>query len=129
MARTEIQKRETAVPETVAEPRRPTVAPPVDIYENDDELLLLADLPGVSNESLHVRIENGELTVEGHWAGKAEGTLIGAGFPAVDYRRSFTVPDGIAADKVSAELKRGVLHIHLPKAEAYRPRQIKVKAE
>ncbi len=129
MARTDIEKRETAHPETYAEPRRPVVNPPVDIYENDDELLLLVDLPGVDKQSLNIRLENDELAIEGRWAIAEIGNALGVGFRPVDYERRFTVPATIQADKVGAELKAGVLHLRLPKAEAYKPRQIQVKGE
>lgn len=125
---TEIQRNEQEVPTAYAEARRPVVAPPVDVYENDHELLLVADLPGVDREHLNLRLENEELTIEGRWSLEEEGSLLAGSFRPMDYRRSFAMPQTIDAEKVSAELKGGVLRVHLPKAEAYRPRQIKVTA-
>ena len=93
------------------------VAPPVDVYENEAELLLVADLPGATHELLDIKIDPPELRFET----KAE---------AVDgpvYRRSFTIDERIDQSKVSAELKHGVLTIHLPKAEAVKPRRIAIR--
>ena len=83
----------------------PNVAPLVDIYENDDEILLHADMPGVENDKITVNVDNGTLTI-----------------------RSFSVPQTIDINKVDAELKDGVLRLHLPKSEAAKPRQIEIKA-
>ncbi|MCC6552083.1 MAG: Hsp20/alpha crystallin family protein [Polyangiaceae bacterium] len=108
--------------------QRPAVAPFVDIYENAEQILVVADLPGVTQEGLSIHLEKGELTFEAHRADAAE---VGpgqaqAGLP--DYRRSFIVPQGVELDKISADLKDGVLSIHLPKAAALKPRQIPITA-
>jgi HSP20 family molecular chaperone IbpA len=109
--------------------QRPVVAPFVDIYESPEQILVLADLPGVTQEGLSIHLEKGELSFEGRRADAAElGPSPGtASLPS--YRRSFLVPQGIDLDKISAEMKSGVLRIHLPKAAALKPRQIPIKAE
>lgn len=91
------------------------IAPHVDIYENEDHLLFLADVPGVTSDKLQVRLDNGTLSFEGATA-------------AFVYRRSFDVPHTIDAERVSAELKHGVVRITLPKAAAMRTRTIPIKA-
>lgn len=108
--------------------QRPVVAPFVDIYENTEQILVVADLPGVTQERLSIHLEKGELLFEGRRADAAElGPSPGvASLP--DYRRSFVVPQGIDLDKISAEMKSGILRISLPKAAALKPRQIPIKA-
>ncbi len=103
-------------------PEQPTFAPPVDIYENQDAILILADLPGVSTEGLSVHLEKDQLTIGAHRA------LGSSGEEALDYRRVFVVPRGIDADAISANLQNGVLRLSLPKPAALKPRQIEVKA-
>ncbi|WP_044245451.1 Hsp20/alpha crystallin family protein [Chondromyces apiculatus] len=108
--------------------QRATVAPRVDIHENADELLVVADLPGVLQDGLSVNLEKGELTIEGKRVDAARlvpGKDVGGLW---DYRRTFVVPRGIDAEKIAAELKDGVLFIHLPKSAAVKPRQIPVKS-
>jgi len=103
---------------------RPAVTPAVDIFENKDELLIVADLPGVGKDDLTLNLDKGKLTIEGYH--KASGDA-GDGV-AFDYRCMFAVPQGIDAERIVADLTAGVLRVHLPKSEALKPRQIDVKA-
>lgn len=104
------------------------LTPPVDIYENAEELLLVMDMPGVPQEGLKISLEKRELLVEGRKARPdGEGKAAPADIEAVDYRRSFVLPQGIDSEKVSAELQSGVLRVHVPKAATVKPRQIPVK--
>ena len=103
-------------------------APPVDIYENEGEVLLVADMAGVAKDNLTANFEKNTLTLEGKRELDAPGTAAKTAFESVEYRRVFSVPKGIDADKISAELKHGVLRLHLPKSAALKPRQIEVKA-
>lgn len=102
--------------------QRPTFAPPVDIFENKEEILIYADVPGVVSEALTVHLDNDQLTIE------ARREAAGAVARAIDYRRRFVVPRGIDADRISANLQDGVLKLTLPKPAAMKPRQITVKA-
>lgn len=97
------------------------VAPPVDVYENKDEILILADLPGVTKESLSIQLEKSELVITGPRPDSR-------GDDAFDFRRTFVVPQGIEAEKVTATLQNGVLRVVLPKPSALKPRQIAVTA-
>jgi len=106
--------------------QRPAITPPVDIYENSDELLVLADLPGVTKDQLSIHFDKGQLTLEGRRVGAVEGNLLASEFRPLDYKRTFLVPQGIDTDKISAELSNGVLRVHLPKAASLRPRQIDI---
>ncbi len=106
----------------------PTLIPRVDIYENDEEILLYADMPGVAREDITVHLDNGKLSLTGVRRMEHGGAPRLEEFGAVEYRRVFSVPQGIDIDKVNAELKDGVLCLHLPKSEAVRPKQIEIKA-
>ena len=106
-------------PEKMAE--RPTFAPPVDIFEDKDQILILADVPGVTTEGLAINLDRDKLTID------ARRPRSGAD-EALDYRRTFVVPQGIDADKISANLQNGVLRLVLPKPSSLKPRQIEVKA-
>jgi HSP20 family molecular chaperone IbpA len=116
--------------EALSERKRPipTVAPLVDILENDDEILLFADMPGVDKKDITINIDNGRLAL----SGVREVTTVGAAnweeFGDVEYRRTFSVPQSIDVARVNAELKDGVLLLHLPKSELAKPRQIEIKA-
>lgn len=104
------------------------VAPPVDVYENEHEFLVVADVPGVKAEDIQLHFDKGELRFEaiGHVVpAAAKGKLEFADF---HYRRAFQLPDFIDASGLTAELRQGTLHVHLPKQEAVRPRQIVVRA-
>jgi HSP20 family molecular chaperone IbpA len=101
--------------------------PAVDIYENEDKILLHADMPGVVKEDISVDIDNGTLTISGVRKLEAEGAATYEEFTDVEYVRSFSVPQTIDVEKVEAELKDGVLRLHLPKSEAAKPRQIEIK--
>lgn len=121
---TKLAKREETLPEETRAERR--VLPSVDIYENDDEILLLADMPGVGKEALQVRIDKDVLQLEGKkHLGEETGLLTGE-VASCTYARSFSVPATIDGDKISAALDRGVLTVHLPKRESVKPRQIQV---
>lgn len=117
MNQTTVTKRE---PEKMAD--RPTFAPPVDIFENKDEILIFADVPGVTTEGLSLNLDRDQLTID---ARRAQGP---AGDEALDYRRTFVVPHGVDPEKISASLQNGVLRLALPKPAALKPRQIEVKA-
>jgi HSP20 family molecular chaperone IbpA len=107
--------------------QRPFAAPLVDIYENSDELLIVADLPGVESSDLNVHFEKGQLAIEARLHAPVEGTVLAAEWRPLDFRRTFVVPQGINADRISAELHGGVLHVHLPKADSLKPRQIQIR--
>jgi len=117
---TTIRKRENDVPEKIAQ--RAAVAPAVDIFENKEELLIVADLPGVLKEDLSINFDKGHLTLEGRLRD------FGPEEEPFDYRRTFVVPQGIDAEKISANLQSGVLRVVLPKPAAIKPRQIAVNA-
>jgi len=110
------------------EPKRQSIAPPVDVYENRDEFLLIADMPSVSKDDLQIHLDKGQLTIQAARKEIARGTVLAAEVRGVEYRRAFSVPQGIDVENVSADLTDGVLRVHLPKSAAVKPRQIQVRA-
>lgn len=126
MTDTQIRKTEKNEVENVNE--RPAVAARVDVYENTKELLLIADLPGVTKDQLSIQVDAETLTLEGRRTAAANGSLLAAEYRPYDFRRTFTVPPGIDRDKIEAELTDGVLRLHLPKEERLQPRKIPVRS-
>ncbi|MDB5313409.1 MAG: Hsp20/alpha crystallin family protein [Gemmataceae bacterium] len=111
-----------------ADVRAVTVTPRVDILETENEFLLLADLPGVKSDDVDIRFEKGELTLHGRRLPSFPGKGVAhREHPATNYQRVFVVADTVAADKITAELKDGVLTVRLPKVEAVKPKKISVR--
>jgi HSP20 family molecular chaperone IbpA len=101
--------------------------PPVDIYETDNSLLLMADMPGVTKENLNVRVDQNTLTIEGKAQHLVPGDPIYREIELTGFYRQFEIGDDIATDKINAELKHGVLMLNLPKAEKAKQKRIEVK--
>lgn len=97
--------------------------PPVDIFENDEEILLVADLPGVPAENLEIDLDGSELRVKGLQLPEVSLT----GKPSA-FLRTFRVTKSIDPRGVTAKLKHGVLHLHLKKSETAKPRKIPVQS-
>jgi HSP20 family protein len=108
---------------------RPTSAPPVDVYENDDEILVVADMPGARSDSVTVKLEKDELYISAvrEGAGDGDGQLLAGGRRDCEYRRSFLIPRGVDPNGIAAEMSQGVLKVHLPKTADVKPRVIQVK--
>jgi HSP20 family protein len=104
-------------------------SPRVDIYETDKELTLYAEVPGVRPEDVNLHYEKGELVLHGKVRPRGQGrraTLLQE-YEDGDFYRAFSIHESVDASRIEAECKNGVLIVHLPKSEAARPRQIKVK--
>lgn len=106
--------------------------PAVDIYETENELVLKADLPEVSQKDIDVRVENQTLTIAGER--KFEKEEAKKGFHRIErsygnFVRSFAVPSTFDTDQISAAFHNGVLTVTLPKKEAAKPRQVKVEVK
>lgn len=124
--KTDLVRKEESMPDRHREIL--TVAPLVDIYENDDEILLHIDMPGVDKKDIAVNIDNGQLVLGGVRKVETKGSAQWEEFGDVEFERAFSVPQTIDVENVRAELKTGVLCLHLPKSEAAKPRQIEITA-
>lgn len=104
------------------------LSPLVDIFETKDELCVVADMPGVEREDLHIRVESGILTIEGRMKSKEfkDCTTHAREFRPLNFFRQFELPEAIDQEKIRAELKHGVLTLTLPKTENQKPRQIPI---
>jgi HSP20 family protein len=118
----DIQVQETEkqeIQQSSAERTRSRLAfvPRVDIYETNDEIVLLADMPGVTPESLEITLEQDVLALNGYvQAQEQEGyALAYAEYRIGDFVRNFTLSAHVNEDRIEARLKDGVLHLHLPK--------------
>ncbi|WP_054029980.1 Hsp20/alpha crystallin family protein [Desulfatitalea tepidiphila] len=123
------EKQEVATP---AEQTRPGIvfSPNVDIYETDQKLMLLADLPGVRPEDLTVDLRDDVLTISGEvqpFEGPNEKDIL-IEYEIGKYYRQFTLSEVIDQGRIDAQLKDGVLQLTLPKVEKAAPRTIKVAA-
>jgi HSP20 family protein len=106
-------------------------APPVDIYEDDHQIVLKLEVPGLKQEDPDIQIENNNLTVRGER--KFEKEEKETNFHRIECRygsfyRAFTVPNTVSPDSVKAEYDAGVLRIQLEKRAEAKPKQIKVQA-
>ncbi len=114
------------------EPTTRTWAPPVDIYETDNALVLKADLPEIDPKDVDIRVENGVLYVKGERTFEKEEKKenyhrIERSYGA--FTRSFALPNSIDADHVRAEYKGGQLILNMPKREEAKPKAVKIKVE
>jgi len=103
------------------------LAPPVDIFETEDGLTLVADVPGLDERSLEISVDQGVLTIEGK-APFGAGELLWREYAMDGYWRQFQLPDTFDVAKGKAEVRNGVMTLQLPKAEAARPRKIAIEA-
>lgn len=109
-----------------------TWAPAVNIFEDQEEVAVTADLPGMKKEDVEITLENNVLTLRGHRRLEDEDKR--ENYHRVEraygtFARSFTLPNTVNSEKISAEYTDGVLQIHLPKREESKPRQISVKVK
>ena len=105
-----------------------TFSPRFDIWEGDDELVLYGDLPGVDRDDLDIQFENRQLTIRGKVRRRHDGVrYLYSEYSIGDFQRSFTIGEAINAEEISAELRDGVLTLHLPKSDEAKPRRIEVK--
>ncbi len=131
MAEKDLQVQEKKELQTGAESTRnvPVYIPPVDIYESESALTLVADMPGVPIDGVSIDLDKDKLTIRGT-VGTEEcpGRLLLREYTVGDYYRQFTLSNVIDQNKIEASMKNGVLRVILPKSEAARPRTITVKA-
>jgi HSP20 family protein len=104
--------------------------PAMDLVETDEHFVLKADLPGLTDEDVHIDVEDSVLTVSGERKSEHEDKR--EGFVRVEraygsFRRSLTLPEGVDADAVSASFDRGVLEVRIPKPEQRKPRRVAIQ--
>ncbi|HEX3853308.1 MAG TPA: Hsp20/alpha crystallin family protein [Polyangiaceae bacterium] len=95
------------------------LAPNVDIFENDNELLVVADVPGLDSNEIGVHVDLPEFRIEAKVQGSPDRPVV--------YTRTFRVDERIDPERVKAEYKDGVLRVHLAKSAAFRPRRVEVQ--
>lgn len=129
---TQMQKKEAEVPERLERTRVSRVyTPQVDIAEEPDAIVVMADMPGVDEKSVDISLEKNELSIYG----KVENVSFDNYRPLLteygigDYERTFTLSDEIDRDGIQASVKNGVLKVVLPKVAMAKSRKIAVKAE
>jgi HSP20 family protein len=112
-----------------AQREQPFVIPPVDVFENESGITLLADLPGVSRERLGVRVDGETLVVEATAATPQprEMQLVYGEAQYPSYKRQFTLSRELDASRIEAALKDGVLRLTIPKLEEAKPRRVEVR--
>ncbi|WP_027184693.1 Hsp20/alpha crystallin family protein [Desulfovibrio inopinatus] len=105
-------------------------SPATDIVEMEDGFYIYMDLPGVTRENLLIDLDGDEVKVTGKAEYPApEGEKLGhVEFGSGEYVRSFTVSQVVDKERIKAQLQNGVLELHLPKAEAAKPRKIEIQA-
>lgn len=121
-----------ALEERAKETTRPgrVFVPAVDILENEEEIIVLADMPGVTSKNVDIDLRESVLTIEGRISpveGEKEVTVYRE-FDWGDYLRQFTLSDAIDQEKITAKMDQGVLRLTLPKAEKRKPQKIQVTA-
>jgi HSP20 family protein len=128
--RTDLQKPDKAGVSAVPEQTRsgPVYSPAVDIFENDNAITVLADMPGVRAEDLKIDLRESVLTLTGR-VSTADGqeTDVLREYQTGTFFRRFTLSETIDQTKIDAKLTDGVLRLELPKVEKARPRQITVR--
>lgn len=108
----------------------PVFRPDVDIVERSDAYLIYADMPGVDDKHVHVRLEKGVLSLDAELATAPETswTPLYLEYRMGGYHRQFRLSEEIDSERVSASMRDGVLELRLPKTEQHQPRQITVQA-
>lgn len=108
----------------------PVYRPNVDIIEQQDQLVIYADLPGVTEEMIDVNFQDGMLTIHGKVNPRqSDGTqYLTHEYGVGDFYRTFRVSEKIDASKIAADYRDGVLVLRLPKSESHKPRKIAVQS-
>ncbi len=127
----EPQKEELATPEGTERTRAARCfVPRADIYEDHDQIVIVADVPGAREDAIDITLEKNILTIN-TYVQPEEMSGFGLAFAEYevgDYQRSFKLSDEIDREKIEASIKDGVLRLYLPKSSGARTRKINVKA-
>lgn len=103
-------------------------SPRTNLYDNGDHFIVIAEVPGMTKDDIHVKIQGNYLELSGsRRIEKPEGYKIHrTETPTATFTRSFTIPSDVDVEKVQASLKNGLLTLTMPKAEAAKPKQIDI---
>ena len=121
----------TAQESTLSETKtaEPAIRPAVDIFEDKSGITVKADMPGVSKDRLEVHIDSDTLYIEGEATIPMPENMqaLYADVRSKRYERSFSLSRELDGEKIAANLKDGVLTLHIPKREEHKPRKIEVR--
>lgn len=120
---TELMKKQMQKEQTL-----PVVMPAVNLYEREHEVVIVADMPGVSEKNVDITVEKHVLTVSGkpEWTEPDGHDLRYREFAPAEFRRVFSLTSDLDAEHIKAVMKHGVLTLTLPKSEKAKPRKITV---
>ena len=107
--------------------REKYIRPAVNIIETEGGLILTADIPGATKESLDVNVEKGILTISAPTSHTIPGQPVYQEFELANYYRQFAIPESLDHEKAKADFTNGILTLMVPKAEAAKPKRIEVK--
>lgn len=109
---------------------QPEFSPAVNIFDQDDEITLYADMPGVSGNSIDISLDRGILHIRGRVnPSPINGERVLEEYQVGDFVRTFSLSEDIDPNGISADLQNGVLTLRLPKSAERKPRKITVKSE
>lgn len=126
MTTQEIEKRQQANVVRMDQEKTGYFQPSTDVRETEDEIVIHFDMPGVSSDNVDLTMEKGTLTVTGKADPEEQGTPVYRETHIGDYQRTFTLSDDVDSERVNAEMKAGVLTVHIAKAEKAKPRRIAI---
>ncbi|HEX5708024.1 MAG TPA: Hsp20/alpha crystallin family protein [Pyrinomonadaceae bacterium] len=122
--------RRTRTGEDEDEIERADWIPAADVYESETEFVIVLDLPGVAREGLDVGLDENRLTIRGERvSAEEEGVARRAERPAGRFVRSFTLPETVERESITADYKDGVLRLRLPKRREQQPRRVEIKVQ
>lgn len=105
------------------------LTPAVDIYETDNGLTVVADMPGVAGDDLDIQVEDNILTIQGETTLRRRNAPTTEEYNLYNYFRQFELSEDVDHEHIDAKLKNGVVTLILPKAERAKPRRIEVKVD
>lgn len=131
-AKRDVEKKEASTPEHGERTRQRRVyTPDVDIVEKKDEIVVIADMPGVDEKSVEVTLEKNVLTIYGKVDTEIPENhkLLLSEYGIGDFQRAFTLSDEVEKERIQATVKNGVLKLILPKIESIKTKKIPVMGE
>lgn len=105
------------------------LVPPIDAYRTDEDVVVTMELPGLTTDDVEIEVEDGVLTVSGQRARTADvedERWLRRERPVGEFSRSFTLPEGVDPNKISADFAHGVLELHIPQPEERKPHRVQI---